>query len=92
MVASDNGEQLYHIKDAKKKTIYDYTMEYLESGYDISYNEISHDFQIAFKGSKQWEYLNLNSLIIELAKAGIDIPTGSWKPSSVRNVFPNVTP
>ncbi len=51
-------------------------MEYLEAKYHITYNEISHDFQISFKGSKEWKYLNLNSLIIELAKAGIDIPNG----------------
>ncbi|WP_261375097.1 hypothetical protein [Maribacter sp. MAR_2009_72] len=47
------GERLYHVKDAKKKTIYDYTMEYLESKYDITFNEISHDFQIAFKDSTE---------------------------------------
>ncbi|WP_047420277.1 VapE domain-containing protein [Cellulophaga sp. Hel_I_12] len=76
MVTENQGEELYHVKDAKKKTIYDYTMEYLEGKYDITYNEISHDFQIAFKNSKDLRYLNLNSLIIELAKAGIDIPTG----------------
>ncbi len=76
MVTENHGEELYHVKDAKKKTIYDYTMEYLEGKYDITYNEISHDFQIAFKNSKEWHYLNLNSLIIELAKAGVDIPTG----------------
>jgi len=76
MVCEHQGDKLYHVKDAKKKTIYDYTMEYLEAKYDITYNEISHDFQIAFKNSKDLKYLNLNSLIIELAKAGIDIPTG----------------
>jgi len=76
MVSKNRSDNLYQVKDAKKKTVYDYTMEYLEAKYDITYNEISHDFQIAFKGSKQWQYLNLNSLIIELAKAGVDIPTG----------------
>lgn len=76
MVSESQGDKLYHVKNAKKKTIYDYTMEYLEAKYDITYNEISHDFQIAFKNSKELKYLNLNSLIIELAKAGVDIPTG----------------
>ncbi len=70
------NDRLYLVKDAKRKTVYDYTMEYLEAKYDITFNEISHDFQIAFKASKEWQYLNLNSLIIELAKAGIDIPNG----------------
>ncbi|WP_373519851.1 VapE domain-containing protein [Pricia sp.] len=76
MVSRSQSDNLYQVKDAKKKTVYDYTMEYLEAKYDITYNEISHDFQIAFKGSREWQYLNLNSLIIELAKAGVDIPTG----------------
>src|SRR5690606_4183760 len=32
-------------------------------------------FQIAPKGGKNWSYLNTNSLLIELAKAGIDVTT-----------------
>lgn len=91
---------LYDVADPKKKTVYDYTMEYLETKYDITYNEISHDFQIAFKGSRQWQYLNLNSLIIELARAGVDIPTGKleilirseWIPkhNPIREYFENL--
>ena len=73
MASTKNG--LYLVKDPKKKTIFDYTYEYLCSKYDIFYNEISHDFQISLKNEKSWYYLNVNSLIIELAKAGIDIST-----------------
>ncbi|SMG19557.1 VapE domain-containing protein [Arenibacter troitsensis] len=76
MGSENRSDPLYHVHDPKKKTVYDYTMEYLEAKYHITYNEISHDFQISFKGSQEWQYLNLNSLIIELAKAGIDIPNG----------------
>lgn len=76
MGSENRSDPLYNVKDPKKKTVYDYTMEYLEAKYHITYNEISHDFQISFKGSQEWQYLNLNSLIIELAKAGIDIPNG----------------
>ncbi len=76
MAGADSGGGLYQVRDAKKKTVYDYTMEYLECKYDIAYNEISHDFQISVKGSRKRHCLNLNSLIIELAKAGVDIPTG----------------
>src|SRR5690606_18613772 len=76
MASIKHEGNLYFVKDSKKKTVFDYTMEYLEAKYDIMYNEISHDFQIAFMGSRDWHYLNLNSLIIELAKAGVDIPTG----------------
>lgn len=67
--------RLYEVTDAKKQTIFDYAIEYLLEKYDILYNEISHDFQISFKEAGDWHYLNLNSLIIELAKAGIDIST-----------------
>jgi predicted P-loop ATPase len=65
--------KLYIVKDPKKKTIYDYVSEYLFAKYDILYNEISHDFQISFIHEKNWSYLNLNSVIIELAKVGIEI-------------------
>ncbi|WP_437372209.1 VapE domain-containing protein [Maribacter litoralis] len=100
MTSLRNGNPLYHVKDAKKKTVYDYTMEYLEGKYNITYNEISHDFQIALKDSTEWQYLNLNSLIIELAKAGIDIPNGKletlirseWIPkcNPIREYFENL--
>jgi len=73
---TSKNNKLYLVKDAKKKTIYDYTLEYLESKYDILYNEISHDFQISLKKKKSWQHLNTNSLLIELTKAGIDIHTG----------------
>lgn len=66
---------LYQVKDVKKQTIYDYAFEYLIDKYDILYNEISHDFQISLKGEGEWQYLNLNSVIIELAKSGIEIST-----------------
>ena len=92
--------KLYEVRDAKKKTVYDYAMEYLEGKYHIMYNEISHDFQITIKGNRNWEYLNLNSLIIELAKAGIEIPNGKleilirseWIPkyNPIREYFENL--
>ncbi|MBO3100311.1 VapE domain-containing protein [Gelidibacter pelagius] len=68
-----NKQQLYIVKDPKKKTIFDYAIDYLSGKYDILYNEISHDFQISLKGNKEWNYINLNSLIIELNKAGVEI-------------------
>lgn len=73
MKGEDGQNSLYKVKDAKRKTVYDYVLEYLEGKYDILYNEISHDFQISPKGGKNWSYLNTNSLLIELAKAGIDV-------------------
>ena len=75
-MTTEGKKGLYQVKDPKKKTIYDYTIEYLDEKYNIMYNEISHDFQISVINQKNWHYLNLNSLIIELAKAGIEISTG----------------
>jgi hypothetical protein len=92
MIVGDRGDQLYKVRDAKKKTIYDYTIEYLEGKYDIMYNEISHDFQISCKQSTKWSYLNLNSLIIELAKAGIDISTGKLEILIRSELIPKYNP
>ena len=92
MIVGDQGNRLYNVKDAKKKTIYDYTIEYLEGKYDIMYNEISHDFQISFKHTTEWSYLNLNSLIIELAKAGIDISTGKLEILIRSELIPKYNP
>jgi len=92
MIVGDHRGQLYKVKDAKKKTIYDYTIEYLEGKYDIMYNEISHDFQISFKKRAEWSYLNLNSLIIELAKAGVDISTGKLEILIRSELIPKYNP
>ena len=43
------NDKLYQVSDPKKKTVYDYAIEYLFEKYDILYNEISHDFQISLK-------------------------------------------
>jgi predicted P-loop ATPase len=84
--------QLYTVTDPKKKTIYDYTIEYLLEKYDIYYNEISHDFQISMRGKKQWQYINLNSLIIELTKAGIDISTSKLEILIKSELIPKYNP
>jgi predicted P-loop ATPase len=64
---------LYTVSNKSRNTIYDKVYDYLFSKYDIQYNEISHDFQISIKDKKDWYYLNLNSLIIELTKSDIEI-------------------
>ncbi|MCT4646923.1 MAG: virulence-associated E family protein [Carboxylicivirga sp.] len=74
MEAKENS--LYIVDNPKKKTVFDYAADYLFEKYDIRYNEISHDYQISLIGKNQWHCLNLNSLIIELTKAGIDISPG----------------
>lgn len=74
-MAAEDKKGLYHVKDPKNTTIYDKTIDYIEGKYNIMYNEISHDFQISVLNQKNWHYLNLNSLIIELAKAGIEVST-----------------
>lgn len=67
---------LYIANNPKRKTVFDYAADYLFEKYDIRYNEISHDYQISLIGENQWHYLNINSLIIEIAKAGIEISPG----------------
>ena len=69
----DSKENLYVVDNPKKKTIFDYIADYLFEKYDIRYNEISHDYQISLKEKNAWHILNLNSLIIELAKVGIEV-------------------
>ncbi|SDS74788.1 Virulence-associated protein E [Gillisia sp. Hel1_33_143] len=68
--------KLYQVDDQKKKTIYDFVDEYVSEKYDIRFNEISHEFQISFKGLQSWEDFEVNSLLIELAKSNIEINPG----------------
>lgn len=68
-----NERDLYVVKNPKKQTVYDDVAEYLFEKYDIQYNEISHDFQISLRNERNWRNLNTSSLLIELAKVGIDI-------------------
>lgn len=65
--------KLYQVSENARETIYDKISKYLNSKYDIRYNEISHDIQIKFIDGKDWAYLNLNSLLIELAKADVEV-------------------
>lgn len=69
----NKSSNFYRADNPKKKTIFDYALDYLLEKYDILYNEISHDFQVSIKDQKDWRYLNFNSLIIELTSAGIEI-------------------
>lgn len=50
--------RLYEVKDAKKQTIFDYTVEYPLEKYDILYNEIS---QMWFSQSL-WRRLFVSSI------------------------------
>lgn len=56
------------------KTIFDRTLKYLNSKYSLRFNTISLEFEIKRTSDKKWSDLNLNSLFIELAQSGIDIP------------------
>lgn len=68
------NSELYQVdKDKARKTIFDKLTHYLFGKYEIRYNEISHDIQISLKEKYNWVYLNMNSLIIELTKADIEI-------------------
>jgi len=71
-----NENNLYRVDNPKKKTIYDYISDYLFEKYDIRYNQISQDYQISLRNGREWYDLNTNSLLIELAKCGIDASPG----------------
>lgn len=65
-------ENLYTVSNSSIETIYDKLHKYLSEKYDLQYNEISSDFQISLKNKKNWSDLNLNSLMIELAKVNLE--------------------
>ena len=83
---------IYRVDNPKKKTIYDYMEEYLFEKYDIRYNEISQDFQISLKISKVWEELQMNSILIELAKSNIEVSPNKLEIFLKSYVVPHFNP
>lgn len=69
----EDKNKLYQ-SDKPSNTIYDKALEYIDLKYSIRFNSIGLDYEIALKNQENWSILNLNSLIIELTKAGIEIP------------------
>ncbi|MBO6184816.1 MAG: hypothetical protein J6O88_09025 [Chryseobacterium sp.] len=68
----EENNTLYQI-GTEGKTIFDRTLNYLNSKYSLRFNMISLEFEIKLKNEKQWTNLNLNSLFIELIQSGINI-------------------
>ncbi|MBE7645383.1 virulence-associated E family protein [Tenacibaculum dicentrarchi] len=68
-------QKLYRVEENARETIYDKVNDYLKK-YDVRYNEISHNIQIKLIGKSEWYDLNLNSLLIELTQADIQISMG----------------
>ena len=58
---------------SKTTTIFDMVMKYLESKYDLLFNAIALEIEISLKGKDDWTELNINSLLIELVQAGMQI-------------------
>ena len=71
-MASSHGI-IYGVKEHKKKTIYDTINEYMVGKYDIRFDELGHEFQISFKDQNNWEVLETNSFLIELAQSNIEV-------------------
>src|SRR5690606_24248883 len=69
----NSRKKLYQVSEQKKKTIYDFIMEFVQENYDLRFDELGHDFQISLKGSNQWELFDINSFLIELAQSGIEV-------------------
>lgn len=69
-----NAQEYLYQSDARSKTIYDRTINYLNEKYNIRFNTIALELEIQLKEkSENWSVLNINSLLIELAQSGIDI-------------------
>lgn len=69
----EKERKIYQIIKSKKKTIYDVILNYISKKYDIRYNEITQDIQISFKDEQNWERFVVNSFLIELAQANIEV-------------------
>ncbi|MCY2685583.1 VapE domain-containing protein [Salinimicrobium sp. TH3] len=65
--------EIYHVSRSKKKTIYDIMLNYINKKYAIRFNEITQDLQISFKDEHNWEKFAVNSFLIELAQANIEV-------------------
>ncbi|WP_424495334.1 VapE domain-containing protein [Salinimicrobium sp. GXAS 041] len=70
---SGNEEKMYGAREQKKKTVYDFIFEYASKKYELRYDELGHDFQISLKGENNWEILEVNSFLIELAQSDIQV-------------------
>lgn len=65
--------KLYHSSSAGQ-TIYDRAIAYLNKKYNIRYNSIALEYEIQLRENlKNWEILNINSLLIELSQSGVEI-------------------
>ncbi|WP_130734466.1 VapE domain-containing protein [Flavobacterium sp. J27] len=69
----DENNVLYK-SNKPSNTIYDKALEYIDSKYSLRFNSIALDYEITLRNKENWSTLNLNSLLIELIKTGIDIP------------------
>lgn len=70
---SGKTTKLYQVHGPKRKTIYDAIEAYVGEKYDIRYNQVSHDLQISLKEESQWEEFEVNSFLVELAQANIEV-------------------
>ena len=70
---SGNEEKMYGVRERKKKTVYDCIFEYASKKYELRYDELGHEFQISFCGKNNWEILDVNSFLIELAQSNVQV-------------------
>lgn len=67
----DKVQELYQ-SNTVSNTIFDQIKKYTDQKYRIRFNLISLDYEINLIGQNHWESLNINSLLIELNKNGIN--------------------
>lgn len=67
-----NTEGKLYQSDGHSTTVFDRIISYIDRKYKIRYNKIALEFEIRTENT-EWMELNLNSLYIELIRAGINI-------------------
>lgn len=86
------GDKLYKVTAQKKKTVYDFALEYLLEKYDIRYDRLGQDFQISFKNKNDWEILDVNSILIELVQSNIKITPAKVEILLKSHFIPKINP
>ncbi|TNJ41348.1 virulence-associated E family protein [Tamlana fucoidanivorans] len=82
-INSTKGESASIIQDDDKtnevSTLFHQTEEYLSNHYQLRFNTIALDIEMAHLGSEKWESCNDNSLWVEIRKKGIQIGQNALK-------------
>lgn len=68
-----NNKSVLYESTSPTTTIFDLVMNYLNEKYELRFNTIALELEIRVKENEDWTELNINSLLIELIKSGMNI-------------------